>query len=129
MIERLTANTPPVTLSSAQLFLVYTGPHGKHPVALGGGAADLALLPVRLPRVLLRGGRPVAARLRDAARLLPDPGAALRGARSRAADEPARGSDLGEQEPLLARGRPAGGARLGPARGLRDRPPRPGRRA
>src|SRR5579859_4097160 len=94
-----------------------------------GGAGRLALLHDRLPGAVHRRGRTAPAGRRDAAGLLRDPGAAVRGPRPRAADEPARRGGLGQQEPRLARGGPAGGARLGPAGGLPHRPARPGGRA
>src|SRR5215471_14681070 len=114
-----------VTLSSAQLFFVYTGGHGGTTLAHRRGAGRLAILHGRLPCAVHRGGRTATAGFRDAAGVLRDPGAAVRGTRPRAADEPACRGDLGEQEPRLARGSPAGGARLGPAGGLPDRPARP----
>src|SRR5262249_8437912 len=86
----------------------------RHPVAVGGGAGDLARLRRDLPRVFCVRRRAAAARHRDPAGLLRDPGAALRGARPHAADEPARRRRRVEQEPDLARGGPAGGARLDP---------------
>src|SRR5215472_646658 len=58
MIECSTATTPPVTLSSAQLFLVYTGGHGGTTLAHRQGAGRLAILHGRLPCAVHRGGRP-----------------------------------------------------------------------
>ena len=129
MIECSTGITPSVTLSSAQLFLVYTGAMGDTRWLSAGGTGRLAFLHGRLPGAVHRRGRPAPAGRRDAAGLLRDPGAAVRGTRPCAADEPARRGGLGEQEPRLTRGGPAGGARLGPAGGLPHRPARPGRRA
>src|SRR5690242_2158717 len=107
MIECSTGITPSVTLSSAQLFLVYTGGHGGTTLAHRRGAGRLAILHGRLPRAVHRGGRPVAEGRRDAAGVLRDPGAAVRGTRPCAADEPASRGRLGEQEPRLPRGGPA----------------------
>src|SRR5580704_4406478 len=129
MIECSTGITSSVTLSSAQLFLVYTGGYGGNTVAYPTRTGRLAILHGRLPCAVHRGGRPAPAGRRDAAGLLRDPGTAVRGTRPRAADEPARRGGLGEQEPRLARGGPAGGARLGPAGGLPHRPARPGGRS
>src|SRR5215471_9317553 len=111
MIECSTGITPPVTLSSAQLFLVYTGAHGGTTLAHRRGAGRLAFLHGRMPCAVHRCGCPAPAGRRDAAGLLRDPGAAVRGTRPRAADEPARRGRVGEQEPRLARGGAAGGAR------------------
>src|SRR6266567_5064918 len=92
--------------------------HGGSTLALTAGAGRLAFLHGRLPGAVHRRGRPAPAGRRDAAGLLRDPGPAVGGPRARAADEPARRGGLGEQEPRLARGGSAGGARLGPAGGL-----------
>src|SRR5690349_1980678 len=81
MIECSTGITSATTLSSAQLFLVYTGAHGGNPLAHGRGAGRLAILHGRMPCAVHRGGRPAPAGCRDAAGLLRDPGAAVRGTR------------------------------------------------
>src|SRR5215467_6698652 len=101
----------------------------RHPVAVGGGAGDLARLRRDLPCVLRGHRRAAAARHRDPAGLLRDPGAAVRGARPHPADEPARRGRRVEQEPDLARGGPPGGAGLDPPPGLPDRPARAARGA
>src|SRR5499427_6650121 len=102
--------------------------HGGSTVAHRGGTGRVAFLHGWLPGAVHRRGRPAPAGRRNAAGLLRDPGPAVGGPRARAADEPARRGRLGEQEPRLARGGPAGEARLGPAGGLPHRPPRPGGR-
>src|SRR6516164_1859197 len=129
MIECLTGITLLVTLSSAQLFLVYTGCHGGTTLAHRGGTGRMALVHDWLPRAVHRRGRAASAGRRNAVGLLRDPGAAVGGPRARAADEPARRGGLGQQEPRLACGGPAGGTRLGPAGGLPHRPAWPGGRA
>src|SRR5690242_17180351 len=97
--------------------------HGGTKVAQRGRTGRMAFLPGWVPGAVHHGGRPAPAGRRDAVGLLRDPGPAVGGPRARAADEPARRGGLGEQEPRLARGGAAGGARLGPAGGLPHRPP------
>src|SRR5262249_40389555 len=128
MIECSTVTTLRVTLSSAQLFLVYTNGHEETMLAHHRGTGRLAILHGRLPCAVHRDGRPAPAAFRTAAGVLRAPGAAVRGPGSCAADEPACRGGLGEQEPRLARDSPAGRARLGPAGELPYRPARPGGR-
>src|SRR6516165_12597102 len=130
LIECSTTITAPERCQTLNYFRVYwAGGHIRDPVAVGRRADDVARLRRRLPRLLRRDRRAAPARHRDTARLLRDPGTALRGAGPHAADDPAGRRRFGQQEPGLARGGPPGGARLDPPPGLPDRPAWPARGA
>src|SRR5207248_11429559 len=101
-----------VTLSNAQLILVYTIFRGGNAMADTRGKRDVALVHGCLPCVFRHRRRAAPARLADAAGLLRDPGPAVGDARALAADEPAGGGDGRQQEPHLPRRGAAGGARL-----------------
>src|SRR5215471_12280263 len=130
LVEYSTTITAPQRCQTLNYFRVYwRGGHIRYPVAVGRRADDVAHLRRHLPRLLRRGRRAAAARHGDTARLLRNPGAALRGTGPHTADDPAGRGRFGEQEPGLARGGPPGGARLDPPPGLPDRPARPARGA
>src|SRR5215469_6293764 len=109
-------------LSNAQLPRVYCCHDSgvRDPVADGRATAHVAVVPDRHPDAALSRRGPASAGLSYPARLLRDPGAAVRGRRPLPPDESARRGVNVQQEPALARRRPAGGARLGRAARLRD---------
>src|ERR1039458_4369929 len=90
MVEYSSTSTAARLLSNAQpLKLSWLGEHTGNALAKRERAAGLASLPDCLQHSVRRGRCPAAARLRASARLLRDPGEALRVARPGAADEPA----------------------------------------